>query len=216
MAKFPAFTETFPTSIGAAWGTAGPGGVTWVNDGAGSGHAALGHSTSGVTSLYAAATYDLTSSYAFAQVGFPLPGNGTFQDALEISDDPTSGTNRFRFYFNGAGALNFVLVTDGAEVVSIATTYDPDDHRFLRFREDGGSIYWDTSPDGTTGSWTEQYTWSTPAWASGLTVAYLRGRAYRYGAEDTAAAMTVDNVNVGPVRPQIHVTRQAAGRAASW
>ncbi|MPY47146.1 hypothetical protein [Streptomyces acidicola] len=40
--------------------------------------------------------------------------------------------------------------------------YDPVAHAFLRLREDGTNVYWDTSPDGST--WTNRRTLASPAW----------------------------------------------------
>ena len=50
---------------------------------------------------------------------------------------------------------------DGA---AVEITYDPVAHAFLRLREDGTNVYWDTSPDGTT--WTNRRTLATPAWVT--------------------------------------------------
>lgn len=47
---------------------------------------------------------------------------------------------------------------------SVDITYDPVAHLFLRLREDGTNVYWDTSPDGTT--WTNRRTLATPAWVT--------------------------------------------------
>ena len=45
---------------------------------------------------------------------------------------------------------------------AVEITYDPVAHAFLRLREDGTNVYWDTSPDGTT--WTNRRTLASPAW----------------------------------------------------
>lgn len=45
---------------------------------------------------------------------------------------------------------------------SIDIPYSAVEHRWLRMREDGTNLHWDTSPDGTT--WTTQRTLATPAW----------------------------------------------------
>lgn len=47
---------------------------------------------------------------------------------------------------------------------AVEITYDPIAHAFLRLREDGVNVYWDTSPDGTT--WTNRRTLATPAWVT--------------------------------------------------
>ena len=45
---------------------------------------------------------------------------------------------------------------------AVEITYSAVTHAFLRLREDGTNVYWDTSPDGTT--WTNRRTLATPAW----------------------------------------------------
>ncbi|MET9909699.1 hypothetical protein ABZZ74_23340 [Streptomyces sp. NPDC006476] len=45
---------------------------------------------------------------------------------------------------------------------AVEITYSPTTHAFLRLREDGTNVYWDTSPDGST--WTNRRTLATPAW----------------------------------------------------
>ncbi|MGX1129905.1 hypothetical protein RKD49_002095 [Streptomyces glaucescens] len=45
---------------------------------------------------------------------------------------------------------------------AVEITYDPVAHAFLRLREDGTNVYWDTSPNGTT--WTNRRTLASPAW----------------------------------------------------
>lgn len=49
-----------------------------------------------------------------------------------------------------------------ASAVEIA--YNAATHLWLRLREDGVSVYWDTSPDGST--WTNRRTLTTPAWVT--------------------------------------------------
>ena len=50
-----------------------------------------------------------------------------------------------------------------ADAGALFPAYDPVVHAWLRLREDAGSLYWETSPDGQ--SWTVRRTAATPAWA---------------------------------------------------
>lgn len=74
----------------------------------------------------------------------------------------TSGT-RFRWYYhagtNELRALNEVASADGAPV---AFTYSAIDHAWVRIRETGGQVLWETSPDGW--DWTVRRSITTPAW----------------------------------------------------
>lgn len=47
---------------------------------------------------------------------------------------------------------------------SVDIAYNATTHAFLRLRETGGTVYWDTSPDGAT--WTNRRTLATPGWVT--------------------------------------------------
>ena len=70
---------------------------------------------------------------------------------------------RIGFTIKAVGNLlrmqNDVGYFDGS---AVEITYSPTTHAFLRLREDGTNVYWDTSPDGTT--WTNRRTLASPAW----------------------------------------------------
>ncbi|MEU6768525.1 hypothetical protein ABZ916_39205 [Streptomyces sp. NPDC046853] len=90
----------------------------------------------------------------------------------------TDGT-RIGFTINVIAGLlrckNDVGYFDGA-VVEIA--YNATTMAFLRLREDGTNVYWDTSPDGTT--WTNRRTLATPAWVTaGINTCALDMSAHR-------------------------------------
>ncbi|MFD7746700.1 hypothetical protein ACFV2V_13910 [Streptomyces sp. NPDC059698] len=74
----------------------------------------------------------------------------------------TSGT-RFRWYYHAATAelraLNEVGSADGA---AVAIPYSPIDHAWVRIRETGGQVLWETSRDGW--DWTVRRSITTPAW----------------------------------------------------
>ncbi|MFD5221363.1 hypothetical protein ACFWMH_27360 [Streptomyces tendae] len=51
---------------------------------------------------------------------------------------------------------------DYFDAAAVEITYDATNHLWLRIREDGTNVYWDTSPNGST--WTNRRTLATPAW----------------------------------------------------
>lgn len=51
---------------------------------------------------------------------------------------------------------------DYFDAAAVEITYDATNHLWLRLREDGTNVYWDTSPNGST--WTNRRTLATPAW----------------------------------------------------
>ncbi len=77
---------------------------------------------------------------------------------------------------------------DGVEITWNATT-----HRWLRIREASGSVYWETSTDGTT--WTVRRTAETPYWCNYKDLA-LSFDAHRDAG--TGDYFEIDNVNTGP------------------
>lgn len=50
------------------------------------------------------------------------------------------------------------------DAAAVEIAYSAVTHLWLRLREDGTNVYWDTSPDGTT--WTNRRTLATPAWVT--------------------------------------------------
>ncbi|OUD04678.1 hypothetical protein [Streptomyces swartbergensis] len=74
----------------------------------------------------------------------------------------TAGT-RVGFGMNAVtGLLRCVSEVDYWDDNAVELAYDPVAHLFLRLREDGTNLYWDTSPDGS--AWTNRRTLTTPAW----------------------------------------------------
>ncbi|MET8707766.1 hypothetical protein [Streptomyces californicus] len=81
-----------------------------------------------------------------------------------ILDGTTNGT-RLGFQFNVATqVLRCVSMVGFVDAAGVDLPYSGIDHLWLRIREAGGTVYWETSPDGW--DWTVRRTLATPAWAS--------------------------------------------------
>jgi len=81
---------------------------------------------------------------------------------VNAPDIATSGV-RIGFTVNAVtGMLRMQSDTAYFDAAAVEITYSGVTHAFLRLREDGTNVYWDTSPDGTT--WTNRRTLATPAW----------------------------------------------------
>lgn len=81
---------------------------------------------------------------------------------VNAPDIATSGV-RIGFTINAVtGVLRMQSDTAYFDAAAVESTYSAVTHAFLRLREDGTNVYWDTSPDGTT--WTNRRTLATPAW----------------------------------------------------
>jgi hypothetical protein len=119
--------------------------------------------TTGYAGCQTAYSWTMAGASFFVQVP-TVPAASTAAEAYcgVMVQSATAGT-RVGFIINAVGGLlrckNEVGYYD-AEAVDIP--YSATDHKWLRMREDGTSLYWDTSPDGTT--WTNRRTIPTPAW----------------------------------------------------
>ncbi|MFK4868998.1 hypothetical protein ACI3K4_27670 [Streptomyces sp. CSMPJR101] len=143
-------------TIGANWGNS-YGGVTEV------GGKARVPCTTGFAGYQTAYSWTLAGASLFVKVTtVPVAGAATECYCGVLVNSPTAGT-RIGFTINTVANLlrckNDVGYFD-AGVVEIA--YNPTTMAYLRLREDGTNVYWDTSPDGST--WTNRRTLATPAW----------------------------------------------------
>ena len=98
-----------------------------------------------------------TATEAYASVFVNAPGIG-------VAGGPEEGY-RIGFVINTVtGLLRCKNDTGYFDAGSVDITYNAGTHAFLRLREDGTNVYWDTSPDGST--WTNRRTLATPAWVT--------------------------------------------------
>ena len=150
--------------------------------------------------------YDLTGSYALMEVVSPQsPGTGTTSTYFFCREDPD--INAVRWIIAGATLLAEHRVA-GTNTTIFSAAFDATTHRWLRFREDAGTIYWDTSPDGVV--WTNRATWVSTITLTALKAAL--GSGY-YGAESSPAPAVVDNFNLIPppvVADQPMIVRRVA------
>jgi hypothetical protein len=95
-------------------------------------------------------------------VTVPSPAGATEAYCGVLVNGNNSGT-RVGFTVKAVGGLLRMQSDSGYfDPAAVEITYDPVAHAFLRLREDGTNLYWDTSPNGTT--WTNRRTLATPAW----------------------------------------------------
>src|SRR5574341_734563 len=143
--------------------------------------------------------YRLESSHAFVQ-SFPPSGTGmveAYSQLLVVSN--VAGT---QIVFQIDAATSLVLMTvhvgfvdEGGRTIP----YDPAQHAWIRIREDAGTLYWDTAPDGRT--WTNQHTDTAPSWVSDndLQVQLLAHCSPLVtGGGPTGAYAEFDNFNITP------------------
>ncbi|MGQ5576315.1 hypothetical protein [Streptomyces sp. ECR3.8] len=94
----------------------------------------------------------------------PAASTGTDVSANFLVTSATAGTS-IGFKYNAVtNKLRLQSTVDYYDAAAIELTYSATDHLWLRLREDGTNVYWDTSPNGST--WTNRRTLATPAWVT--------------------------------------------------
>ncbi|MFD4547274.1 hypothetical protein [Streptomyces sp. NPDC058466] len=162
MPSLSTLTDNFNDGvIGANWGNS-YGGVT---ESGGKAHVPCGTGYAGYQTAY---SWTLAGASFFVAVT-TVPAASTATEAyasvfVNAADIATSGV-RIGFVINAvSGLLKFSSETGYYDPGAVTVTYSAVTHKFLRLREDGTNVYWDTSPDGTT--WTNQRTLATPGWVT--------------------------------------------------
>ncbi|MER5843713.1 hypothetical protein ABT099_26160 [Streptomyces prasinus] len=108
--------------------------------------------------------WTLAGASFFVQVPtVPAPGGAAAEAYSAVTVQGSVEGTRVGFIINMvSGLLRCVSETGYWDDAAVEITYSPVAHLFLRLREDGTNLYWDTSPDGVT--WTNRRTLATPAW----------------------------------------------------
>ena len=107
----------------------------------------------------------------------------------------TLNVDEINFSVNG-GTINAYCRVGGVDGTPQSATYVPATHRWLRIREAGGTLYWDTSPDGTT--WALFHSLAAPFAVTALTVRLLAGD---WDSPVTPETYTWDNLTTPPRNP---------------
>ncbi|MFJ6061602.1 hypothetical protein ACIQHU_01035 [Streptomyces tendae] len=141
-----------------------------------------------------AAKYTLTGSTLHVRV-FPAAAGAAVAEAWTqvLIMSATAGTDLVMEVDAVAGEINMASRTAYYDPAAVRITYDPVAHAWFRIREDAGTLYWETAPDGAT--WTTRRTLATPAWGADGTLA-LQLISHRDAGDPNFAEF--DNVNVPP------------------
>lgn len=160
--------------------------------------------TSPYQSITSVAKYDLTESHVIIEIPQRAnQGNGTIETQIQVKTDTNnimsfviSGTN-LTMRERAAGANN-----------DLALPYNASTQRWLRLRESAGTLFWDTSPDGTT--WTNGRAKSR-AMTTPTSVNIVLTAGY-YGTETTVGTALYDNLNTtGTATPTTNWTIERGG-----
>lgn len=199
MAKISTLTDNFATQDNAKWTYSGPtvsGGQLNIVP------------TLSYPDLFSASTYDLTSSEFVLQV-VQNAGSGTGATSLTLKIYVDS-SNSISFSIPGGTSSTMTMRETVAGVDSDTTTaYTTSGMQWFKIRESGGTIYWETSADGT--SWTTQRSKTTT-----LTLTAVHAEVYCgfWQATPTPGTVLIDNVGLPPTGASstaVTVGRTAAG-----
>lgn len=139
------------------------------------------------------ADWTLEDSYAFVQVWAPEAGGATTEAwAQFLVQTVTTTPVDVGFEIDALnGDLKIFNRVDYFDPTQTTLTYDPVDHHWLRVREEDGTVYWDTSPDGI--DWTNRKTDTSPAWVGNADLELVMICHRDSGTNDFAY---YDNVNI--------------------
>lgn len=143
------------------------------------------------TILATTTLFDLNGSYFSAKVD---PGSLFAADTrildISVANFPAVYPG-FRLVSDGTLDLEFRWVVDGSETIT-NIPYDPTNHAWFRIRESGGTVYWETSPNGV--SWVVRRSVShSSTTALGAVKPSIGVQSFA-----TGNVIYVDNVNVAP------------------
>ncbi|MFE1925791.1 LamG-like jellyroll fold domain-containing protein [Streptomyces asoensis] len=120
------------------------------------------------TNFTSARTWKLQGSQLTAKLAVVPALNGSSNCAASMwITSTTSGTRIGWRYDAGTGVLAAMSQVSFADATPTNLTYSAIDHAWVRVRESGGNVYWETSNDGAY--WTIQRTLATPAWVTSQT-----------------------------------------------
>lgn len=120
------------------------------------------------TSFTSARQWTLVGSKLTAKLTTVPAVNGSSNVAASMwVTSTTSGTRIGWRYDAVAGVLAAMSQVGFSDATPTNLAYSAIDHAWVRVRESGGTVSWETSPDGAT--WTTRRTLATPAWVTSQT-----------------------------------------------
>lgn len=136
--------------------------------------------------------YDLTGSSIYVQLNDAGNLNLTsLEDAFVLKIDDN---NRVFFNISGYdGTIAAYKQVSGSSSSLASATYSSTNHKWLRFRESSGTLYWETSADAT--NWNVLYSEASPITITSLKVSLVAGT---WDTEASTTTVKYDNVNITP------------------
>jgi len=145
----------------------------------------------GYAALRSASSYTLARSQVSARVSPPTAGGATSAACSLLVLSSVGGTDAGFVIDAAQGAMGLYQRVGYAEAGAVFLSYDPVAHAWLRLREDDGSLFWETAPDGRT--WTVRRTSPSPVWTADANLSLLFEAHRDTGTADYAE---IDDVNI--------------------
>ncbi|SDN17856.1 hypothetical protein [Streptomyces wuyuanensis] len=162
--------------------------------------------TSGFAGYRSASVYSLSWSQV-ALRAYPPAANGASTAALSLLVLSDVGGQDAGFIVDRAqNAMGLYLRQGYADGAALFPAYDPVAHAWLRLREDAGSLFWESSPDGA--AWTVLRTAASPAWTAQSNLSFLMESHRDAGTSNFAEA---DSLNIARPGGLTVSSRDAAG-----
>ncbi|MGW8703269.1 hypothetical protein ACWGOK_41260, partial [Streptomyces eurythermus] len=120
--------------------------------------------------LQSARVWKLTGSQLTAKLVTVPKANGSSNAAASMWVNSTTAGTRIGWRYDAlTGLIAAMSQTGYSDATPVSLAYNVVDFAWLRVREAGGTIYWESARDGRT--WTVQRTMATPAWVGSQTQA---------------------------------------------
>lgn len=161
MALIGTLTDNFnDNSIGPNWGNSYGGALET------GGRARLPCVAGQYSGYQTAKDWTLAGSTAYVQLPLAAAVNGATVEAQTMFNiiQATAGTTIAININTVANTIRFESNVNYVDGSAVSLTYNASTHAWLRIRESGGTLFWDTSTDGS--SWTNRRSISTPAWVT--------------------------------------------------
>jgi hypothetical protein len=172
------WSESYSSATGGVTG-----GYFWVAP------AALTASARG--SIRSVSVYDMQACAVLIELPQATNNEGDTRTSFTMMSE-SSYDDSFGFRITGGNLVSRVTVAGTPTEYPIP--YDSGQHRWLQLREDAGTIYYETSPDGQ--NWTGQYETATPSFINRAVVSLSAGSTD--GLSTNPGEARFDNVNLPP------------------
>jgi hypothetical protein len=150
----------------------------------------------GFNAYSSALAYTLAGSSIYLRGYPPAAGGATTEAWAQILIKSSTGGTDLGFELRAlTGELVMFSRTGFFDAAAVNIPYSPTAHAWLRVRETGGTVSWDTSPDAAT--WTTRRTLASPAWVAD---ANLEFQLIAHRDSGTADFAEFDNVNITGTR----------------